>query len=1433
LADLDSNADGKIDANDTAYSNLRIWRDSNSDGYAQESELFTLEDVGISSINLTATAANITDAGGNTQTLSGTFTKTDGTIGEIADYNLQSDSTYSIPAAWVTIPEDIAALPDLQGYGNVYNLQQAMAMDATGELKALVEQFIAEENPATRKAIMEQILFHWTDSEDITKNRGNMDGRQLATLEKFTGENFMGQFGPNPNAPAQVILEQSYQNLLETSYCHLMVQTHLQDLYGKITYAWNETTQTMKADLSAVTAELAARLASDPTQGREDLAEFARSLRGMGIQEMVNYLSFRETFISMDAALGWVIDSANGNRTNDAVYGTAGDETLSNGSDHAAIVADGGNDTVRAGAGNDTIDGGNGNDTLYGEAGSDTYIFRRGDGHDVIIDNDSTAGNVDTIWFGNNISPEEIIVNQSGNDLILKLKDTMDAITVQGYYQSYSTAYRIERIKFIDGAVWHATDIEQQKLMTQTTASDDLMYGTAQDDVLSGLKGNDIIYGLGGHDSLSGNEDNDKLYGGSGSDTLAGGTGDDKLYGEADHDVLLGGDGHDSLYGGAGHDALDGGAGNDVLNGGADDYWHNPAYNGEDTYRFGRGSGQDTIIDRDATPGNLDTILLEPNVTPEDVVLSHRNDDLILSIKDTGDTITVMNWFKNESSEYQVERIEFSDDTVWDAAAIKLILLQGTSGNDALIGYSTDDIIQALAGNDNLYGHAGQDLLDGGAGDDYLFSGAGNDTLDGGAGNDKLYGGSDNLDSANGNDTYLFSRGDGQDTIYDYDTTPGNLDTILLGDDITPDDMTLWRDYDYLTLSINGTTDAIMISDWFNESGAYQVEQIKFADGTIWDVNAVKQMQLQATSGDDKIIGYSTADDIQGLEGGDQLYGCAGDDILDGGAGEDHIYGETGNDVLLGGEDDDVLYGGDGHDTLDGGEGYDILYGGIGGRKYYDKITNLSTGNDTYLFGRGSGQDFIYDYDATSGNLDTILLDSDVTPDDVALSRNNNDLTLTIEDTGDTITVSNWFESDEYQIERIGFADGTVWNVPIISEMLYKGTAGNDVLIGSYAADTIQGLEGDDQLYGRAGDDILDGGAGNDTLYGQTGNDTYLFGRGSGYDVVIDQDNTAGNLDTILLNSDITPGDVTLRRNGDSLIFTINNSAGSITVSNWFSGEAGNNQIERIEFCDGTIWDASAIKQIVIQATPGNDVLIGYSTADDIRGLEGRDRLYGRAGGDTLDGGAGNDQLYGETGNDTYLFGRGFGYDIVIDQYNTAGNLDTILLDPDITPNDVDLKRSGDDLILSINDTNDKITVNNWFLNESNEYQVERIQFADGTVWDAAAVKLLVLQGTSDDDVLIGYSTADSIQGLEGNDQIYGYAGDDTIDGGAGHDEIDGNAGNDELFGGADNDTIYGDAGDDYLDGGHHIQIGCIEYFYKKYSSKSLERGIDRRIFIS
>jgi len=67
---------------------------------------------------------------GNTQTRIGSFEKADGTTGQIANFNLQRDTAYTIAEKWLEVPEDIAALPDLQGFGNVYDLQQAMAREA-------------------------------------------------------------------------------------------------------------------------------------------------------------------------------------------------------------------------------------------------------------------------------------------------------------------------------------------------------------------------------------------------------------------------------------------------------------------------------------------------------------------------------------------------------------------------------------------------------------------------------------------------------------------------------------------------------------------------------------------------------------------------------------------------------------------------------------------------------------------------------------------------------------------------------------------------------------------------------------------------------------------------------------------------------------------------------------------------------------------------------------------------------------------------------------------------------------------------------------------------------------------------------------------------------------------------------------------------------
>jgi Ca2+-binding RTX toxin-like protein len=71
------------------------------------------------------------------------------------------------------------------------------------------------------------------------------------------------------------------------------------------------------------------------------------------------------------------------------------------------------------------------------------------------------------------------------------------------------------------------------------------------------------IRGTKGDDLLNGTADNDLIRGDRGNDTLNGGDGNDRLLGEKGNDILDGGNGNDRLKGGGGDDLLTGGAGND------------------------------------------------------------------------------------------------------------------------------------------------------------------------------------------------------------------------------------------------------------------------------------------------------------------------------------------------------------------------------------------------------------------------------------------------------------------------------------------------------------------------------------------------------------------------------------------------------------------------------------------------------------------------------------------------------------------------------------------------------------------------------------------------------------------------------------------------------------------------------------------------------
>ncbi|MDG1210983.1 MAG: matrixin family metalloprotease [Paracoccaceae bacterium] len=96
--------------------------------------------------------------------------------------------------------------------------------------------------------------------------------------------------------------------------------------------------------------------------------------------------------------------------------------------------------------------------------------------------------------------------------------------------------------------------------------------------------------------------------------------------------------------------------------------------------------------------------------------------------------------------------------------------LRGGGGKDTLIGNGGKDTLDGGGGKDVLEGGGGKDLLRGGGGRDQLDGGGGKDTMEGGNGRDDIFGGrgADILTGDGGADRFVFDRGNGRDTITDF-----------------------------------------------------------------------------------------------------------------------------------------------------------------------------------------------------------------------------------------------------------------------------------------------------------------------------------------------------------------------------------------------------------------------------------------------------------------------------------------------------------------------------------------------------------------------------------------------------------------------------------------------------------------------------------------
>ena len=165
--------------------------------------------------------------------------------------------------------------------------------------------------------------------------------------------------------------------------------------------------------------------------------------------------------------------------------------------------------------------------------------------------------------------------------------------------------------------------------------------------------------------------------------------------------------------------------------------------------------------------------------------------------------------------------------------------IRGSLGNDTINGDSGDDVIFGYDGDDRLNGGIGNDSVHGGNGNDTLWGESGDDRLSGGDGDDVLFGGqgTDYLVGGKGADTYVFSLGEGKDTIVD---NVGEHNALQFGQNISVNDLHI-----DVTTDVRGNTDwkitikgsegdSITINDQFVSGKTDAViDTFRFDEGTL------------------------------------------------------------------------------------------------------------------------------------------------------------------------------------------------------------------------------------------------------------------------------------------------------------------------------------------------------------------------------------------------------------------------------------------------------------------------------------------------------------------------------------------------------------------------------------------------------------------------
>ncbi len=1064
-----------------------------------------------------------------------------------------------------------------------------------------------------------------------------------------------------------------------------------------------------------------------------------------------------------------------------------GNDSVSNSGEKVSINSGNGNNFIKNYSKYTTITTGTGNDTILGAEMSSNSI-NTGAGNDY-IDNNWDRGNStintgegdDTVYNGGS----NVIDLGAGNDFI--------------YNTNWGT-----RSKISAGAGNDTVYNYEDSVSISGGTGNDLIYSSGKNNVIQYLQGdgNDTIFNLNSDDTIQITAtEYSSVFSGKdllisvGNDTInvknsknstpkikfipATVSNDDTIDNKTSGILINTGIGNDSITNSGSKVTIDAGADNDTvensglnvsINGGNG---NNSISNANNNSTIITGNGNDTILNKNKITDQLTSNTYINAGDGNDYISNEFNFKITILGGAGNDTIT-------GSYVYDQSMIDGGDgdDYIYSGSSVSgksLLTVKGGAGNDSI--RVSGGLILAGEGNDSIIIHEGETTS----------------TISGGTGNDIV-----SVGSSKQKVLFQYAEGDGNDTIYGYNTT---------------DSLKITGDY---KLTRKGTTEVLISVD----SGSMLLSN--FTADTL-NINGKKVSISSGNSEEGKKITNSKSKiSLTGGKGNDTISNKSANYVLiDAGAGNDSIHGISFNNynTILAGEGNDTVSGGFFESYIDVGNGNDfITIGGAGGSKgntynlgdgddtiYVSVFGSISggTGNDIINLGKGNpftvnagkGDDQIYaqaeSYVSTSNNTRVYEYVKGDGNDTIYGYGENDSLKITggYKIIGDDKNVTVSVGSGSILLSNYGM-DTLNINGKIVSVPAYSPDPTPDTVRNSTQGILINTGAGDDRIYNYyAGEDVvIYAGEGNDTVYnaacgvkinGGAGDDSISF-RNSYVTVLAgDGNDTIRAVTTWGSSINAGTGDDIIKLEDERSQYdypthgTITAGKGNDTIYNNPSSTSGGSAF-------------------VYDTGDGNDVILGYRTKDSLK-----------ISGDYTVTRDNNNNVIVNVGSGSILLGN-----FTADTLNINGKKVSISSGESSDPKLIIGTEYADRISNTISGaTIQALGGNDSINNYGSNVKIDSGNDNDYVYNNSKGTNAEIYTGAGNDSVM-NYGQKVYIELGEGSDYVLNWGKNATIDGGAGADHIRSDADYSSVNGGAGNDYIYnqnsyvtltGNDGDDTL----------------------------------